>query len=375
MRIAIVIDALQRGGAERQAILSVAELQRLGHTAEMIVYHPDREYGDLIERENVNLVEIKRKGFLRSGRILGLARHFRRGGFDVVHAFGGTAGFYAAIAAKLARVPAVFGGYRVEYKERGLIRLMNRFCDRLVDGWIVNSRAIADSMIESLGVKPEKFHIVYNGIRPQQFRSTLSKSEAKRKFDIPDDRLVVSKVARLHPQKNHRMFLDMAAHVLENRPATHFMVVGEGALKQDLIAYAQSLGVSSAVTFTGNRPDIEDVLAATDISVLTSDFEGFPNVLIEAMSVGICVVSTDYPGIDELITDGREGFVVPRNNAGAMASKICQLLDDAELRKRTGATGLKMVEGRLSPPRMAKNLMSVYDQHTGKQHPCRQHLE
>ncbi len=375
MRIAIVIDALQRGGAERQAILSVSELQRLGHTAEMIVYHPDREYGDLIERENVNLVEIKRKGFLRSGRILGLARHFRRGGFDVVHAFGGTAGFYAAIAAKLAGVQAVFGGYRVEYKERGLIRLMNRFCDRLVDGWIVNSRAIADSMIESLGVKPEKFHIVYNGIRPQQFRSTLSKSEAKRKFDIPDDRLVVSKVARLHPQKNHRMFLDMAAHVLENRPATHFMVVGEGALKQDLIAYAQSLGVSSAVTFTGNRPDIEDVLAATDISVLTSDFEGFPNVLIEAMSVGICVVSTDYPGIDELITDGREGFVVPRNNAGAMASKICQLLDDAELRQRTGATGLKMVEGRLSPPRMAKNLMSVYDQHTGKQHPCRQHLE
>lgn len=375
MKIAIVIDALQRGGAERQALLSVAELQKLGYAAEMIVYHPHREYADLIERENVRVVEIKKKGFLRSGRILGLARHFRRGGFDVVHAFGGTAGFYAAIAAKLARVQAVFGGYRVEYKERGMVRLSHRLCDRLVDGWIVNSRAIADSMIESLGVKREKLHIVYNGIRPQQFRSTLSKSEAKRKFDIPEDRLVVSKVARLHPQKNHRMFLDTAAHVLENRPATHFMVVGEGALKQDLIAYAQSLGVSSAVTFTGNRPDIEDVLAATDISVLTSDFEGFPNALIEAMSIGICVVSTDYPGIDELVTDGREGFVVPRNNAGAMASKICQLLDDAELRQRTGATGLKMVEGRLSPPRMALNLISVYDQYTGKQHPCRQHPE
>ena len=230
-------------------------------------------------------------------------------------------------------------------------------------------------MIESFGVQAERFHIVSNGILPEDFRSTRGKSEAKRKCDIPDDRLVVSKVARFHPQKNHRMFLDTAAHVLENRPATHFMVVGEGALKQDMIAYAQSLGVSAAVTFTGNRPDIEDVLAATDISVLTSDFEGFPNALIEAMGVGICVVSTDYPGIDELITDGREGFVVPRNNARAMASKICQLLDEAELRQRTGATGLKMVEGRLSPPRMAKNLVSVYDQYTGKQHPCRQHLE
>ena len=361
MKIAVIIDALNRGGAERQALVSVAELQKLGHKSEMIVYYPHREYSELIENENIHLVQIEKSGFLRSGRILELLKYFKKTGFDIVHSFGGTASLYAALAAKMAKVPVVLGGYRGIYMEKGLMRLSQRFIDRLLNGWVVNSNAIARSMAKSLKIPPERFHVVYNGISPEKFESDLEKSQAKEKLGIPQDKPVVSIVGRLCSVKNHKLFFDSAHLVLQQFPQTYFLVVGDGALRSELKDYARQKGICQSISFLGNRPDISDILAATDVSVLTSNFEGFPNALIEAMSVQIPVVSTDYPGIEELITDGCEGLIAPRNNAEAMASKILRLLADPELSRRLGMSGAKMVKERLSPVVLAQNLVTIYE--------------
>ena len=97
--------------------------------------------------------------------------------------------------------------------------------------------------------------------------------------------------------------------------------------------------------------------------MLTSDSEGFPNALIEPMSVGIPIVSTDYPVIKELIADGKQGFIVPRNDAATMAAKIGLLLDNPQLQKQMGNEGMNMVRENLSRDAMAKNLFSVYEKH------------
>ena len=152
----------------------------------------------------------------------------------------------------------------------------------------------------------------------------------------------------------------MAHQILQSHPRARFLIVGDGALRGDLQNWAESLGISANVSFLGLRTDIPEVLAATDVSVPTSDFEGFPNALIEAMSVGIPVVSTDYPSIDELIVDGKHGLIAPRGDASAVAAKVTELLDDGDLRARMGHNGKKLVQERFSTVAMAKNLVAVY---------------
>lgn len=362
MRIALISDALTVGGAERQILLSALELRKLGHTVKLIIYHPYVEFQDFIQRHNIDLVEIRSRGPLRLGRIHALAKYLRANNFDVVHAFKGCAPISGSLAAKWAGIESVFGGFRGVYNEGKILRLARKLTDGLLTGWIVNSRAVADSMITALKIDPQKFFVVYNGISGDAFRSRLSKSVAKRRLKVPKDDLTVTMIGRLEPVKNHKLFVQVGSMVLRCQSNVTFLIVGEGSLRGALEGQAKSLGISDHVLFLGNRSDIPDVLAATDISVLTSDSEGFPNVLIESMSVGVPVVSTDYSSVRELIVDGKHGFIAPRNDAAAIAAKVAELLDDSDLRARMGKEGIKMVRERLSAAAMARNLVAVYQQ-------------
>ncbi|MDD5458679.1 MAG: glycosyltransferase [Phycisphaerae bacterium] len=362
MKIAMLSDALTTGGAERQLLLSAAELQKMGHNVKVIIYYPNIEFQHFIEQNNIDLVQIKSKGFLRIGRICALARYLRQENFDVVHAFKGTVSIFGALAARLAGIKWVFGGFRSIYNESIIFRISHGFVNKLLTGWIVNSKAIADAMAAAVKINPKKFSVVYNGICPDTFKSNLSKDAAKHKLGMTKEQLAVAMVARLERAKNHQMFLKMASVILKRRQHVKFLIIGDGSLRKTIEDKCESLGISDNVIFLGNRKDIPDILAATDVAVLTSDSEGFPNALIEPMCVGIAVVSTDYPSIYELIVDGKSGFIVPRNNAEAMAVRVAELLDDIDLRKRLGREGAKTVHERLTPYVMAKNLISIYKQ-------------
>ena len=168
-------------------------------------------------------------------------------------------------------------------------------------------------------------------------------------------------VAGLRPIKNHRLFLDMARLVLAEIPETRFLLAGEGEMRPTLERYARELEISGRVMFLGGRSDIPDVLAATDVSVLTSHSEGLPNALLESMAVGIPVVTTDYAGARELVTDGAEGFIVPRGDAAALADRVLRLLREERLRESMGGNGARTVAGRFSMDAMAASFLSAYD--------------
>lgn len=362
MRIALISDALTLGGAERQILLSALELEKLGHSVKIIIYHPYVEFQDFIRQHHIDLVEIRSRGPLRLGRIRALAKYLRANNFDVVHAFKGCTPISGSLAAKWAGVETVFAGFRGIYNEGTVFRLARRLTNRLLTGWIVNSRAIAKSVTKVLGIDPERVFVVYNGVDSEAFESELSKDEAKRTFGLSAEKLAVTIVARLVPVKNHKLFLDAASIVLNRHRNARFLIAGDGPLRANLEEQAESLGIRDQVRFLGNRADVADLLAATDVSVLTSRSEGFPNSLLESMCAGIPVVSTDYSSIDELIVDGKHGFIAPRNDAAAIAAKVTELLDDSDLRARMGEEGMKMVRERLSAEAMARNLVAVYQQ-------------
>jgi glycosyltransferase involved in cell wall biosynthesis len=106
---------------------------------------------------------------------------------------------------------------------------------------------------------------------------------------------------------------------------------------------------------------VADCLAATDVSVLTSDYEGVSNSLMESMGAGVAVVSTRYPGADELITDGHDGLLVPREDVRTLAATLCRLLGDPTERERLGRNGQRTIGKRYSVDAMAAALLAVYE--------------
>lgn len=361
MRIAIVIDSLIRGGAERQAFYATKELTRLGHEVELLYYNrADSEYDPSLLAP-ASAVHLDKAGKpLRF--VIKLSAYFRRRRFDVVHGWMSMSGVYAGLAGRLAGVPVVFAGYRCEYDGRGLFRVCHKVVNHVVTGWIVNSKATVPSMVRGVGARPENIFVVYNGIDPSAFTSSCSPSEARVRLGLPPDCPTVAIVGRLRAQKNHPLFIETAARVHLRIPEARFLVVGDGDgnEQRDLVAMADRLGVGQRVVFLGSRSDIPDILAATDVMALTSNYEGVANSLLEAMCVGLPVVSTDYAGVDELVTHGREGFVAPMNDPDALAAHLCRLLEDPALRREMGSCGQETIRQRFSMSAMGRNLASLY---------------
>lgn len=360
MKIAIIQDSLIRCGAERQALYSIAGLRRLGCDAEFIYYNQVANAYDPVAEFGVTPVFMPKLGkkirFIRQ-----LANYIRQRKFDLVHGFMDMPTVYAAVAAGMAGCRTVFGGIRVEYDGTGLVKLAHRCVDYRLAGWIVNSAASARRLSEVLRIEPGRIHVVYNGIDTRRFVPRISRQEARSKLSVKPGVSVISIVARLEEQKNHRMFLEVASLMSKARSDVSFLIVGDGSLRTDLEKESRNRGLDGVLTFLGNRPNVEEVLWASDVSVLTSNYEGLSNVLLESMASGLPVVATDFAGVEELVEDGKTGVVVPRGNAGEMAESIASLLDNQDLRKRLGESGRIAVCDRFGLDAMSRRLLEVYE--------------
>ena len=134
---------------------------------------------------------------------------------------------------------------------------------------------------------------------------------------VADDEFLWLAVGRLVPQKDVPNLLDAFAKHHAAHPRSRLAIVGDGALRDEMVAHAASLGVGEAVAFLGIRRDVPQLMAAADVFVMSSAWEGLPNVVMEAMAAGLPVVSTNVGGVAELVEDPGTGALVPASDAGA----------------------------------------------------------
>lgn len=360
MRIAVLIDGLATGGAERQAVISAVELARLGEEVELVTYHPGNDFEPEILKHNLKQVTIWTEGTSRIRRVWRLARYLRGGGFDVVHCFNTVPSTYGRVAARLARVPAIFGGARGEIRDRFAIRLVNRLLTPGTAGWIVNSARVVDLVVRDFGARVDRVFVLPNGIRPSEFCSGLTPDQARRKFGLPAESPVVTMVANLRPEKNHAMFLRMAARLVGTKPAPMFVLAGDGPAKVALQRLCDEMGLYERVRLLGRCNDVRGLLRATTVHVITSLSEGIPNSVLEACCAGIPTVSADNGGATEVILNGETGFIVPSEDDEAMAARVVELLQDDDLRIRMGSAAQEMVSERFSMEALGETLLRIY---------------
>ncbi|GAB4413954.1 MAG: glycosyltransferase [Anaerolineae bacterium] len=260
-----------------------------------------------------------------------LWRLMRRLRPDVVHTHTAKAGFVGRLAAWLAGVPVrvhtfhghVFHGYFGPRKTAFFLAL-ERLTARLTDRLITISPALKDELATVYRIAPaDRITVVPLGLDLSPYLNAPRHQGAfRRQFNLPVDAPLVGIVGRLVPIKNHALFLQAAQRVRQSRPDTHFVIIGDGELRESLVAQANMLGLADAVTFTGFVHDLQPVYSDLDLLVISSDNEGTPVSIIEALAAGVPVVSTAVGGVPDLLDAGRFGSLVQPGDSDALAQAM-----------------------------------------------------
>jgi glycosyltransferase involved in cell wall biosynthesis len=209
-----------------------------------------------------------------------------------------------------------------------------------------------------------RFQMIYNGVDLSRIKADSQRaSDFRRRYSIPAERAIVTQVSWIIPEKGIADFLEMARLVTNQNRNVQFVLVGEGAYREQYMRDAAAMGIEDHLTWTGmvEDPFGEGVFAAADVVCQFSKWEEvFGWMIAEAMAHGKPVVATRVGGIPELITNGRSGFLVERSDTVAMSERILTLLADPELRARMGHAGREIVSEKFDLRKNVAQLITSY---------------
>ena len=265
-----------------------------------------------------------------------LVRLVRRRRARILHVHGYAAADFGRIAARASGAALVlhehFADPRMPAYQGVADRLLAPFTDRA----IAVSGSTRDFLVRERHVPAHKVTLIWNGAPLDEFAPAppAVARAVRHELGIPDDALVIGTVGRLSAQKAHDVLLAATARILPGRPRVRVLIAGDGDRMPALREQAAALGIASRVVFAGHRTDVPAVLGAIDVFCISSDYEGTPLALFEAMASGKAIVSTAVDGCREVLEDGTSGLLVPPRDPEALAATLARVADDAELRAR-----------------------------------------
>ena len=303
-----------------------------------------------------------------SGKIfLELVREFKKSNFRIVHTHKYKDTILAAPAAKLCGIPHVVRtvhGLREPFEG---LQAFNMSCyeaiERTVHRYCVDSIIGVSSQIESkykADGQVSRVTCIRNGIDLEGKSVLVNRWQIRKDLGIDSETCLIGTVGRLTPVKGIPYLLDAARILLRQGANVKVLVVGDGSIRQDLLAQAGNLGVGERVVFLGHREDTDVLLQALDIFVLPSLSEGIPMALLEAMAASRPIVASRVGGIPEIIEDGVEGFLVESMDVNGLAERCRRLIESPDVARKMGEQGRKRVESEFSATAMADRVVSDY---------------
>ncbi len=362
-RVLHVIDSFDLGGAQ-EVVLNIAkgaDAGRFSHEAATL--HGRGVFWDRLAASGIPLHSLSPSKFLPlwAPRLLGL---LRSGRFDILHCHLAASNILAKPLGALAGVPVRINHDHTNDALRvdnGIVRGLETWANRFATHCIAVSTTCRDFLIQHESVPAAHVTIVPNGIDTSLHAPDPSRRRAVRAILGlgESDRLVLG-VGRLRPQKNFGLFLRVAADIRRDFPGTRFLIAGSGPEETRLRRLSDELGLNEVLRFAGYAPDPRDLYAAADALLMPSRFEGLPMTLLEAMAWELPVVASRLDGIAEVITEGRDGLLVDRDDEAGFARSLSGLLDEEARRAEMGARARQRIVERFSLKRMVSDIESIY---------------
>ncbi|MFA5090317.1 MAG: glycosyltransferase family 4 protein [Candidatus Omnitrophota bacterium] len=341
------ITKLELGGAQKQLLSLLSCLDRDKFRPFLFT----AKEGLLIEEAcRINGITLKKSRFLERRinpvkdvlAVVELYRFIKRNNIAIVHTHSSKAGVVGRLAARLAGIDSVVhtvhGWSFNDYQPRW-IRLffifLERICAQFSAKLIVVSRFDRRRGLKNRIGQPDKYTVISYGVDQNEFNPSV-RTSLREELGIGERDLLVGMVACLKPQKSPVDFLRLAYLSKGSSPRVKFVLVGDGGERGRIERLIRTLNLEQEVFLLGWRKDIAQIIQAMDILVLTSLWEGLPVAILEAMACAKPIVATHTGGIEEVIIDGKTGFLVAPKDISGMFNKVAVLFGSEALRKAIG---------------------------------------
>ena len=343
LRVLIGSNTLACGGAEHQILRLMPRLLELGLEVEHF-YHGEPHYlksrfeSKGLTSHFLDLHAVGRLRLVREATAL-----FRTRRYDIVHAFVGTANLYTRWAAVRAGVPVILGGWRARRRERSFVlRMLYSHLNRWSGAWIINSSTNAEALDAFSGMKRLRTYILPNAF---DFDDGSHEKHTPLPQEIAgwiDGRRSVVILGRAERSKNYDLFIDVSASFVSRGKDTCFVIIASTdhtpeslALEQHLRKRIKDEGLSANILYTGRLDNAASLLANFSLFLFTSDAEGCPNAVIEAMAAGLPIVMTRSTDTRQLISEGKNGYT-SNGSVEELSRHVESILDDDEIRMGFG---------------------------------------
>jgi glycosyltransferase involved in cell wall biosynthesis/Tfp pilus assembly protein PilF len=397
-RVAVMSSSLAPGGAERQLVNMLSGMRDPAYGLDLSLFclslasRSRRDFfRPLLEGTGIEIVvpdAAAAEKYLRDPAVAPYAdairrfpedmtvpiafwlKQFRERRPEIVHAWQDQINLAAAVAGLLAGVPRIVlstRSVRPDNPRRRLKRFMREAYRAVLGHPAVvltnNSRAGAEDYADWLGIDPARVAVVHNGIDFEKLARSVDRDEARRErqgLGIPDGAPILGSVFRMSEEKRPLLWLDVAAEVARAKPDAHFVICGDGPMRDEMLEHAARRGIRERLHLAGSRPNIATWYSMMDLVMLTSRHEGLPNVLLEAQGLGIPVVAPDVGGMSETVWQGVTGWTIHDADAGNLAERVLFCLDNDPWRKAAHEKAPGFVRDRFGMAAMVRRNLEVY---------------
>ncbi len=362
--IALCITDLNVGGAERCLVELSTRLDRTRFTPVVYCLSTAPSPGDstLVEVLHSAGLEVEFLGARKTsdfpGVVARLAGMLRQRDTEVIQTFLFHANFVGRLAAWRARVPHVVCGIRVAERHASWHLWLDRMTHRLVDRYVCVSESVARFTASTTRLPADKLVVIPNAIDVARYAGV---QPADLSDFRPSGRRLVTFIGRLASQKGLLPLLATARDWLRRLPDCDLLLVGKGPLEAALRQECVDLGIAERVHFAGWRADIPAVLAASSLLVLTSAWEGMPNVVLEAMASGLPVAATQVEGVCELLGEALEEQSVPYGKWEDFSDMVVRILNDENIANRLGRDNRRRAEQNFTIKRMVESYQDLWE--------------
>lgn len=301
--------------------------------------------------------------------LIALYKLIKNKNYNIVHCHSSKAGILGRIAAKLSSTKKIYftahgwGFYnKKEYGWSGkLATLLEKIAARCSTKIITVSESAKKTALRKKISQENKIMVIKNGISPYTGNSETHQA-IKEKLGISDGEIVFGMVSRLAYPKNPLLFLEAAKKIIKTHPRTKFVLIGGGALLDKCLTFSEENGLKKNVLFLKekNPDEIEELLRTFNVFVLLSDFEGLPISILEAMFAYLPIVASDAGGIKELVSEGKNGFLLETDSTEELTQKMVYFIKNPNEMKKMGEIGRRIAEENFILSRMVRDYENLY---------------
>ncbi len=372
-----IITRLIVGGAQENTLYTAMLLDSKTYAVEVLSGPQTGSEGSLIEEGRSKGVRItilpslvrQVNPWVDLKALLQMVGYLRKNQYSIVHTHSSKAGILGRVAAKIAGIPVIIHTVHgwsfhdhMPWVTRLVYIMLERLCAHFTDALIVVTDRDEQKGLQAGIGKSRQYHKIRSAIPLQDFDPLRTDRQLIRKeLDIPTNSLVLGTVGRFSEQKNPIDWVNVAEKISEEIPDCRFLMVGDGPLLPQVKSILHEKNLDKRFILPGIQRNIPQMMAAMDVFLLTSLWEGLPRVIPQAMSMRLPVIATSVDGSTEIIADGLNGYLCPPGNVNCLVDRCLKLLEDSDLRQSISLKGRETAVENFDLNQMIAQIDDLYN--------------